>query len=215
MFSYFHRTAQARLCGLIWQVKPQVSNELKHLLKSELALSHWALTMCLKLSPCLIALLNKTGITGMLSQHQWLGNLALLLSEQSKRLWRGNLSLKHWREFSSGYYSSCASSSAAVRITWQTQIISVLTEHRALLVACHFQREEQSLSLFTGGTQLLLQQFAEPPVSPCRARTMGETGKGTVEERCFEILGGDEAGFIELCLRGSGREAVVSESASV
>lgn len=91
--------------------------------------------MCLKLSPCLIALFNKTGITGMLSQHQWLGNLALLLSKQSKRLWRGNLSLKHWREFSSGYYSSCASSSAAVRITWQTQIISVLTEHRALLVA--------------------------------------------------------------------------------
>lgn len=135
MFSYFRRTAQARLCGLIWQVKPQVSNELKHLLKSELALSHWALTMCLKLNPCLIALFNKTGITGMLSQHQWLGNLALLLSEQSKRLWRGNLSLKHWREFSSGYYSSCASSSAAVRITWQTQIISVLTEHRALLVA--------------------------------------------------------------------------------
>lgn len=77
VFSYFLRTAQARFCGLIWQVKPQVSNELKHLLKCGLALSHWALTMCLKLSPCLIALLNNAGITGTLSQHQWLGTLAL------------------------------------------------------------------------------------------------------------------------------------------
>lgn len=35
----------------------------------------------------------------MLSQHQWFGNLAVLLSEQSKGLWRGNLTLKHWRNF--------------------------------------------------------------------------------------------------------------------
>lgn len=96
VFSYFTGTAQARSCGFIWQVKPQVSNGLKHLLKPELALSHWALTMCLKLSPCLIALLNKTGITGTLSQHQRLGDSSLL---QSQRLWSGNLTPKHGREF--------------------------------------------------------------------------------------------------------------------
>jgi len=86
VFSYFTRTVQARFGGLNWQVKPQVGNDNKRLLKPELALSHWALTMCLKLNPCLIGLLNKTGITGTLSQHQWLGKLALLLSEQRKRL---------------------------------------------------------------------------------------------------------------------------------
>lgn len=71
---------------MAWQIKPQVSNELKHLLKSELVLSRWALTMCLKLSPCLIALFNKIGITRTLSQRQGLDNLSLLPSEQSKRL---------------------------------------------------------------------------------------------------------------------------------
>lgn len=51
------RTALAKVCGLIWpsSASSQLS-ELKHLLKSELALSHWALTRRSKLSPCLIAL---------------------------------------------------------------------------------------------------------------------------------------------------------------
>lgn len=115
-----------------------------------------------------------------------------------KRLWREKLPLKHWREFSPGYHSSCASSSAAVEITWQTQTISVLTEHPALLVPCHFQPEEQSLPLFTGGTQLLLQQFPEPLV-----RHSGRLGKGNSRKGALKFVL-DEAGFAELSLRGLG-----------
>lgn len=171
-YHYSARAAQARFCGFIWQGKPQVSNELKHLLKSELVLSHWALTACLKLSPCLIALLNKTGIIGTLSQYQRLDNSAFLLPEHSRRP-----TPKHQREFFPGYYSSCCQ-----QLCCSTNHMADRDHLHACWTLCppggsSLQWEEQSLSLFTGGTLLLRQQLPDPSVSPHRAHTMGQTGK--------------------------------------
>lgn len=70
---------------------------------------------------------------------------------------------------------------------------SLLTEQPALLVACHFSQRNK-VCVFTGGTQLLLQQFRAQ-------QAQWEPGKGHSRNWAL-TFGVFEAGFVELCLRG-------------